>query len=66
MPAEIANTASFVNMRFMPTVAHAAGLSFIASSRRPNGERRSHATKIATSPNVVAINISCRYSVSNA
>ncbi len=47
MPAEIAKTVSFVNMRFMPTVAHAAGLSFIASRRRPNGPRRSHTTKIA-------------------
>ena len=66
MPAEIENTASFVNIRFMPTVAHAAGESFIASSRRPNGPRRSQATKIAITANVVASSISCRYSVSNA
>ena len=35
IPAESANTASFVLVRFIPTVAHAASLSFIASSRRP-------------------------------
>ena len=65
MPAEIENTASFVNVRFIPTVAHAAGESFIASNRRPNAPRRSHATKIASNANVVASSISCRYSVSN-
>ena len=67
MPAEIANTASLVPSRFMPSVAHAAWLSFIASSRRPNaaapeparrGSRRAR-TRSASS-------MSCRYSVSNA
>ena len=35
MAAEIMNTDSFSLMRFWPSVAAAAGLSFMAVSRRP-------------------------------
>ena len=39
--AEIAKTATLVENRFTPSVAHAAGLSCIATRRRPNAPRRS-------------------------
>ena len=37
MPADSANTASFVSSTFTPTVTDAASLSRSATSRRPNG-----------------------------
>ena len=35
----------------MPTVAHAAGLSFMAWSRRPNAPRRSTTTPMPSTAN---------------
>ena len=46
-----ANTASFVENRFTPRVAHAAGLSRMATSRRPNALRRSATTPRPTMQN---------------
>ena len=56
--AEIANTASLVENRFTPRVAHAAGLSRIATSRRPNAPRRSATTPSPTMQNSAVTNSS--------
>jgi len=44
MPPAIIKTVNLVRMMFMPTVAHAAWLSLMATRRRPNGPRRSAPT----------------------
>ena len=59
MPAESANTVSFVPSRLRPSVAHAASLSFIASSRRPSRPRRIAITSSDTSANTTAVRTIC-------
>ena len=44
MAAESVNTPSVLARMFMPRVAHAAGLSFMARSRWPNSLRRTQTT----------------------
>ena len=44
MAADSANTCILVTVRLSPRVAHAAGLSFMPCSRRPNGPNRRNTT----------------------
>ena len=56
MAADSENTMSLVAVRLCPTVAHPAGLSFMAWSRRPNAPRRSTTTPKPSTANIAAMN----------
>src|SRR5262249_2853958 len=56
--AEIANPATLVQNRFTPSVAQAAGLSRMATSRRPNAPRRNATTPRPTMQNNAVTNSS--------
>ena len=55
MAAEITNTPSLVTIGFTPSVAHAAGLSPSAVSRRPNALLCSNTTSTPTTPSATAM-----------
>ncbi len=55
MAAASAKISTLVRVRSRPTVVHAAGLSFMAWSRRPNSPRRNATTKHASTANTAAI-----------
>ena len=56
MAADSENTSSLFHVRLMPSVAHAAGLSDIAASRRPSAARRTATTPTAATANTNAQN----------
>src|SRR5437763_16540821 len=56
MAADSENTSSLFHVRLMPSVAHAAGLSDLAASRRPSAARRTATTPTAATANTNAQN----------
>ena len=54
MPHPMTNAATLVAVTLMPSDAHAASLSFMAFSRRPNGPRRSARTPTARAAKITA------------
>src|SRR5581483_8147848 len=61
--ADSVNTSSFVVRRFIPSIAHAAGLSFIASRRSPKLLRRMATTASAQTQNMTASTTSSAFSL---